>query len=202
MLSSTRRVTLDALDHFERLAKPKFVGVIKTATIDAYVAKRRTERGLKAGSKGSPATINKGLRHLKAVLRVAHDWKYLQEVPKIRMLKEPSKLPRYVVPEHFAVIYKVCDMARLPADLPYSPCDWWRALLAFIYMTGWRISEPLALGRDDLDLEAARAITRHGDNKGKRDEVIPLHPVVIEHLRKITCFDRVVFPWYHNHEAL
>ncbi len=33
--------------------------------------------------------------------------------------------------------------------------------MAFTYMTGWRVSEPLALRREDLDLDAGAAITRH-----------------------------------------
>ena len=52
-----------------------------------------------------------------------------------------------------------------PEGLPYSAEAWWQALLVFNYMTGWRISEPLALRREDLDLEAGTAITRHADNK-------------------------------------
>ncbi len=120
--------------------------------IDNFVSKRRTERGLKRGSTVSPATVNKELRHVKATLRIAHDWGYLPNVPKIRMLKEPQKLARYVTADHFAALYKACDAARLPEGLPYSAGDWWRALLTFNYMTGWRIGEPLALLRSDLDL--------------------------------------------------
>ncbi len=60
------------------------------------------------------------------------------------MLKEPEKLIRYVTPGHFAKIYGACDAARWPAGFDYSAADWWRALLTFLYMTGWRIGEPLA----------------------------------------------------------
>ena len=31
----------------------------------------------------SPATINKELRHLKAVLRKAHEWGYLPKMPEV-----------------------------------------------------------------------------------------------------------------------
>ncbi len=69
-------------------------------------------------------------------------------------------------------------------------------------MTGWPIGEPLSLLRDDLDLENGKAITRHGDNKGKRDELVPLHPVVVDHLRKLVSFDLVIFPWRHSRKRL
>lgn len=123
-------------------------------------------------------------------------------VPKFRMVKEPGKLPRYVTPEHFALIYTACNVAVRPEGLPYPAETWWQALLVFNYMTGWRISEPLALRREDLDLEAGTAITRHGDNKGGRDELVPLHPVVVEHLKLIHRFEPVVFPWYHDRSML
>jgi integrase len=118
------------------------------------------------------------------------------------MLKEPKKLPRYVTPEDFTKIYKACDKAKRPGGLPFVPEDWWRALLTFAYMTGWRIGEILALRREDLDLEAGTAITRAADNKGGRDELTPLHGVAVDHLKKIACFEPVVFPWYYHDRTL
>src|SRR6476469_4311033 len=72
-----------------------------------------------------------------------------------------------------------------PAGLSYPAADWWRGLLVFGYMTGWRISDMLALRRADLDLDAGYAITRADANKGDRDERVKLHPVVVEHLRRV-----------------
>lgn len=40
------------------------------------------------------------------------------------------------------------------------------------------------------------------DNKGGRDERVKLHPVVVEHLRKLPAFDSAVFPWNHNRRTL
>ena len=202
MEPGTRTETLRSLDHFERIVKPGKVAAVKTQTIDDFVAKRRTEPGRKRGDTVSPATVNKDLRQLKAVLRIAHDWGYLPVVPKVRMLKEPKKLPRFVTPEHFAAIYQACDTATRPKGLPYPPSDWWRALIAFAYMTGWRVGEPLALRWDDVSLDDGQAITRHEDNKGNRDELVPLHPVVVDHLRKIVDFGQLVFPWPHNRRSL
>jgi integrase len=69
-------------------------------------------------------------------------------------------------------------------------------------MTGWRIGEILALKWSDVDLDSGRAITRHADNKGKRDEVAPLHPVVVEHLKKIRAFHPNVFQWEYHRRTL
>jgi len=173
-----------ALDHFEAAIHPGQVRTLTTADIDEFVARRRRDEGEKGGEI-SPATINKELRHIRAALRVAHDYKYLTEVPKVRMIKTPEKLPTYVPPEEFAAIYQACDVAKRPVAAEYSPGTWWRALLTFAYMTGWRIREITALRWSDLSLDKGYAVTRHADNKGRRDDLCPLHPVLIEHLRPL-----------------
>jgi integrase len=202
MSFSNSEATRYAREHFERLAKPTTLLSVTASRIDGYVAKRRLERGLRPKSTVSPATINKELRQLKAALKHAKKWSYIKEVPEFTFLKEPEKLPLYVTPEHFAAIYKACDVAKLPEAQSFAAADWWRAFVVFLYMTGWRVGEPLALKRDDLDMEAGVAITRHGDNKGKRDERVPLHPIVIEHIERIQSFSPVVFPWPYPREAL
>lgn len=194
---------LTAFDHFERLVRPKRVSAVKTTAIDLYRSKRRLERGKKAESIVSPATINKELRHLRAALRKAHRWGYLPSAPYVDPEKEPKKLPTYVTPEHFAAIYQACSHAKMPTGLPYPPVVWWRALLVTGYMTGWRISDMLGLDRDDQDPETGIAITRAEDNKAKRDERFKMHPVVNEHLRQLVDGrGRRVFPWPHDRRTL
>jgi integrase len=202
LASGTQEAVLQSLDAFQGIASPAVVAAIKTATIDAFIAKRQLDEGRRPGSKISPATINKELRHLKAVLRVAHDWRYLPEVPKFRMLKEPQKLARFISPEDFGKIYDAADAARFPESMPFTPGDWWRGLFTFAYMTGWRVGQCLEVRRADVDLEAGTAVTRAASNKGKRDEPIALHPVVIEHLRKLTSFYPLLFPWTSGRRML
>jgi integrase len=191
-----------AFDHFERIATPGRMSTIKTTTIDGFVARRRQEPGKKNSSVLSPATVNKDLRHLRAAFHKAKRWGYIAELPYVDLVKEPEKLAVYVTPDHFAAIYRACEQATRPAELPYPAADWWRGVLVFGYMTGWRISEILALRRDDLDVEGGYAVTRATDNKGNRDERASLHPVVVEHLRKLAAFHPNVFPWDHNKTTL
>jgi integrase len=191
-----------SLDHFERIINPKFMRAISTRTIDEYVATRRTEPGKKRGDVISPATVNKDLRHLRAALSKAKKWADLREVPDFEFEREPEKLPTYVTPEHFCQIYDACEHATMPTDQSYPAVDWWRALLFTGYLTGWRISELLALRRPDLDLDTGHATTRAEDNKGKRDERAKLHPDVVAHLRKLPSFDIAVFPWKHDRRTL
>jgi len=203
MPPQTQEVVQQSLGKFQAIAKPAKVAAIRTTTMDDFIAKRREERGRKPGSKVSPATINKDLPHLKAALKVAQECGYLPKVPKSRILKELKKLPRFVTPEHLAAMYKACDGALKPEGQDYSAADWWRGLLMFAYMTGWRVSEIVgALTWDDVSLDDGHAITRHENNKDKRDERVPLHPVVVEHLRKLVDLGAVVFPWLYGRRKL
>jgi integrase len=118
------------------------------------------------------------------------------------MEQAAKNLPAYFPGEQFAAVYKACETATLPAGQPFPPAAWWRALVVMGYMTGWRISDMLGLRRDDLDLQAGEAITRGADNKGKRDERVKLHPVVVEHLKALAGFTPHVFAWPHNRRTL
>jgi integrase len=194
----TREEALAALAAFERIVKPLRVLAVTTQEIDDYIAARRQEPG-RYGQTVSPATINKSLRHLKTALRKAKKWGYLHQVPDMEMQREPEKLPTYISPEHFNLLYAACEgHSRWPENQPYPAADWWRALLVTGYMTGWRIGQLLAVKRADVDLGAGTAITRHTGNKGKRDQLIPLHPLIVEHLCKLVSFDERVFPWNHG----
>ena len=53
-----------------------------------------------------------------------------------------------------------------------------------------------------MSLDEEQAITRHSDNKGQRDDLVPLHPVVVDHLRKIIDFGPLVFAWPHHERTL
>ena len=197
MSAGNRRQTENAITAFERICKPKIVSAVKSQHLDEFKAKRIHEKSRRRkGEDISPATVNKELRHIKIVLRIAHDWGYLPRMPRSRALREPEKHPRFVTAEHFADIYQACDVATMPGNFTFAAADWWRALLTFVYMTGWRIGEPLALRREDVDFEKATALTRHTDNKGKRDDIVPLHPVILEHLDQIWSFEPAMFPWH------
>jgi integrase len=157
---------------------------------------------MRPGTLLSPATVNRDLRHVKAALRNAEAWGYLTRVPRFRMEKVFGKVPTYVTPEHFALMYAHADAALRPDALPYPAGQWWRSLLMTAFMTGWRIGSLLALRREDVDLDAGTARSRAQDNKGRRDQLIALHPVVVEHLRLVPSFGPLYFPWPHGHRQL
>ena len=194
---STQSLYRTHLDRFEEVVKPKLLKGITTATIDTFIAKRSKMIGEKK-AKVSPATINAELRTIRAALRRAAKWKCLQHVPEFNWAREPDKLPRFLTEEHFDAIYQACNVAKRPTGLPYEPADWWRGLLVFLYFTGWRISEPQSLRRADVDLANGTATTRHHDNKGKADAIVPLNPIIVDHLESLQSFHAEMFPWPHG----
>ncbi len=115
--TKTRDVTKTALNNFERIVNPQKIRSVNTAMIDSFVSLRRLERGKKPGSKVSPATINRELRTLKAVMNIAVDWKYLPEAPRFRMVREHEEIGQVMTPEHFQKIYDACNVASKPSDL-------------------------------------------------------------------------------------
>ncbi len=193
-----------SLGHFARVLKlaDRPMGYITTERIDDFRGARRKEKGKNPKSKISPATLNKDLRNIKAALRVAAEWGYLAIVPKIKFDGEPEKLPTFINPDDFARIFRACNVATLPAECAAGAPAWWRAMLVFGQMTGWRRGETLALKWVDVDLDKAQAITRAAFNKGQRDEITPLHPVVIEYISLIlpnmlpqALAEKNVFAW-------
>lgn len=205
MKPNSRLVMQVAMGHFERIIKPGKVSAIKTGTIADYVARRRQEPANEADKDGprvADATINKELRSLRVVMRRAAAWEYMAKAPEFDFLKEVDKLPSYVTPEHFGALYHACDDAASPKVQGVTAADWWRGLLVMAYMTGWRIGSLLAVRWDDVDLDAGTVLSRAEHNKGKRDQLVPLHPLVIEHLRKLRSFSPLVFPWPSNMRVL
>src|SRR5688572_26438331 len=106
----TKRLVAATFDAFERIINPVRMTSLKTEIIDQFVAVRRTEKGKKAESTLSPATVNRDLRHLKAALRVAHDWGMLPIVPKLRRVREDLRMGHVITPEHFEAIFNACDI--------------------------------------------------------------------------------------------
>ncbi|HEY4312287.1 MAG TPA: tyrosine-type recombinase/integrase [Pirellulales bacterium] len=204
MEPNTKRTTQTSLKHFERIVRPGKLVSLTTDRIADYAAARRLEKRTKREDAPavSPATVNRELRTIRATRNIANEWGWLPKRPKVRLLREPVKLPTYVDPETFAKLYAACDDGPM-LDLPgVAAADWWRGLLVMAYMTGWRISELLKLRREDVNFENATALNRAADNKGRRDSLTLLHPIVVDHLKPLAGFSRLIFAWPHDQRTL
>ena len=193
--AETQRTYRESLTLFEVICGPKLVRSVNTLMVDSVRCGLEARAGAKPESTMSPAAVNKHLRSLKVALRKAHAWDFLPKMPQIQMAREPEKDPVPMEPEHFEAIWNACNVADEPADGAYSAEQCWQSLILCGLMTGMRISEMLTLLWSDVHLDEGFLIVRHDRSKAKRDDTIPLHPVAVDHLRKITDVGLAVFDW-------
>lgn len=183
----TREMVRVTLGHFERLVKPGRLASVTAAAIDQYRALRRQDRGRVPGTTVAPTTLNKELGYLRAALRKARRWGYMQEVPAVDMERTVKRIKGHMTPAEFAAVYHACEQMDKPA--------WWRALLVTIFLTGWRVGAVMQLRRADVDLQDGSVLVRGESTKGRRDQAVPLHPVVLAHLKALPGFTEAMFPF-------
>jgi integrase len=114
-----------------------------------------------------PATVNKEVNCLKAMLNKAVRWGYLKDNPLKGMsaLKEPPGRLRYLTPEETTRLLAACHTP------PYLP-----SIVAIAMHTGLRRSEILALHWSDVDLRRRTITLSHTKNNERR--VIPINDTV------------------------
>lgn len=149
----------------------------------------------------SHASFNKERRHLLAILnRLSSRSNYnprglgiIHGVPLVSKLNEPESVPRIASEDDLNAIYTACRVAKWPYSVCDAP-DWWRALLVFIYNTGFKRAEFTGLLTGDVDLEQA-TIQYNG-------EALPLHRTVVDHMRVIWSEREFVFQMPNSKKLL
>lgn len=99
--------------------------------------------------------------------------------------------------EHFEKLCAACKVAQYPSadDQPYTAADWWRGALVLMLFTGLRRCEWLNLPWADVSLDRGELVVRKARNKSKRDDRLPLHLIAVAHLRKLSDYGPLVFPF-------
>ena len=174
---------------------------VTTAMLERYVNARIQK-------KIAAATVNKELRHFRAILRWSHDQRYLHEVPEFRKLfvrvdlRKPSTVPNATFEALIAALGKPgLKLARQSAG-------WWKMFLRLLHWTGFRRGELLSLQWESVDLEKREVTVLAGTSKGRQDKVLPLNDALIEGLRswREACGSpsppELVFPWKNGTRQL
>ena len=176
-LSESRTTfTKATLNQFERICRPKRLDQITAQTLERYAAQRGTE-GLKA------STIVAEMTLLKAALNTAKRWRYIQDVPQARRPKVESKVPSFISATEFGMLYAACDQATGPEQITADAGDYWRALLSWLYLTGWRISATLAVRWDQIGDGVVHSLAEQ--TKSRREVLLTLHPMIVERLKAL-----------------
>lgn len=195
------------LDKFTEIISPEWVSLIDEAALDTYRSERLRQDSQKGG-KVTAATCKKELRHIHAALGVAKRWRYIAEVPELPRIASDEPEKAHISEEQFKALMEAADAATLPAPelhqcLPEGATagDWWRALLATLWVTGARIDSVLRLRWEDLDRDTGRILARASilkQRKPSRPEIAKALP----YLDKIQGSDPRLLPWNHHKRTL
>jgi integrase len=158
----------DDRDHLKKLApylRAQPLGSVDMNALQFFIRDRKEKDGV------SNATVNRALEIVRRILNLAHqDWRWIQAVPKIRMLKEPRRRVRFLRREE---AQRLLD--AMPAHM--------EPIVRFALATGCRAGEIFGLEWSRVDLERKVAWLDHGETKSGEGRGIPLNADAITALQ-------------------
>ncbi len=137
-----------------------------TTNTSREFARKRQAQGV------GTAWINRSLHCLRRMLRIAHEDGRIQNVPKIRMLKEPPARKGFLELEKFDELVNL-----LPSHL--------RPLVTFLYYCGVRVGEALQIEWVQVDLDARLIRLEEDQTKTEEARTVPLPSVLVMMLAEI-----------------
>lgn len=181
----------NALDHWELMTGDPDIHSISNITLLQFKAAFLRQY--------SPATFNKVRAHLLAILnRLGPKQKHnpagleiLTDFVFVPRAKELEKPPRVASDAEIDAIYQAAANATWP-KFEFGAGPWWQALIVFLFNTGLRRNDFLALRTKNVDLEQGWFEFR-AEKTGKLRR-LPLHSSAVEHFQRIWSDREFVFP--------
>lgn len=118
-------------------------------------------------------TLNRKLSSLNSFFDFCYKSQFLDTKSKFKLAKTPKHLPRFLSFLEIQNSLELIDKSNWIGLRDY-------ALIMFLYATGARISEALALKREDIEGEWLKI--RHA--KGDKERIVPIAKVAIEAIGK------------------
>ena len=156
---------LKQLLQYERLAAAQ-IDSIDEALIDAY-KQQRSKQTSRRKKPLSVASVNRELATLRRLLRLAHEWKVISRLPRIRLLRG-EKAREFVLPHEREALY-LGSLSNPLSDVAVMLLD-----------TGLRVGECLSLDWRDVHLEPANGAkfgyltVRAANSKNSKGRNVPL----------------------------
>lgn len=116
-------------------------------------------------------TLNRKLSSVNAFFEFCHKYNFKEDFKRLKLAKVPKNLPHYL---DYKSITQALELIHCKDWLGYR--DY--ALILFLYASGLRISECLALRREDF--EGSWLHVRHG--KGEKERIVPIAKEALEAL--------------------
>ena len=139
--------------------------------VSRSVIDRITDLRLAEGVKN--ATVNRTLEVIRAILRKSvNEWEWLDRVPSVRMLREPTRRVRFLTRE---------EATRLIAELPGHLAD----MAAFTLATGLRRSNVTGLLWSQVDMARRLAWIHPDQAKARKAIAVPLNGEAVVILRRL-----------------
>ncbi len=117
-------------------------------------------------------TLNRKLSSVNSFFDFCYKKEFMNETTKIHLSKLPKKLPQFLSFEQIQNALALIDKTTWIGLRDY-------ALILFLYATGARISECLALRAEDIEEEWLHI--RHA--KGEKERLVPVAPVALDALK-------------------
>src|SRR2546425_1158883 len=115
----------------------------------------------------SPASRNRELATLRHLLRLAHEWGYIEKVPKIRLAKEPEGRLRFLSEDEAVRLLAACEKSQNP---------YLHTIVTIALYTGARRGEVLGLIWERVDF--ARGVLLLDKTKSGRRREVPMNEAV------------------------
>lgn len=179
--ADTREAYEISLRHFLRISGDLDIRGINVRILRDFINARCSEKYRK--KKLSPATVNKDLRAVRAVLNYAGDQDYIQAVPSFKglMLRQDLKAP-VVLPED--CIDKMLAALDSPGLVLKRRCaGWWKVFLWLIDELGVRRGEAMGLTWGRVDWEKGEVEIVAESSKGRRTRFLPVSGELLGILR-------------------
>lgn len=165
---STHKATLDSDKGHLRWLDP-YLGGKCLEDISRTLIDRITDARLAQGRRN--ATANRTLAVIRAILRrCVNEWEWLDRVPRIRMLKEPTRRVRFLSRE---------EAQRLLSELPSHLAD----MAAFSLATGLRRANVTGLLWTQVDLVRKVAWIHPDQAKARKAIPVPLNAEAVNMIR-------------------
>ncbi len=194
-LGATASLIGDCLTKLEAsLGRPATLFDCRVTSVDRF---RQWLAGEAQGGRIRPATANKHLRHLRAVVNFAAKKRLAKRLPAIEFLEENLSEVTAWTPEE---VRRLKEQARqLSGTVAGVPAAiWWSAWLEVLSSIGSRITATMLARR--ADYSKGTLLLRRENQKQKKDQRLALPPraaVAVERLLASHQDDRI-FPWPHD----
>ncbi len=148
----------------------RFLGGKRLSEIDRTLIDRIQATRLRDGV--SNATVNRMLQVIRVILRRAvNEWEWLDRCPKFRMLPEPTRRVRYLMPD---------EARRLVLELP----EHLAAMVIFSLETGLRRANVIGLQWSQVDLVRRCAWVHADQAKSRKPLYVPLTDAAVAVVRR------------------